>query len=228
MTAQPETAVLLMAKQPQAGRTKTRLCPPLSPQQAADLYEALLKDTLALVSSLSGIQLAIAVSPAGAVGYFQGICPLGTLLLPVEGETIGVCLEKGIGALLERGFQKVLALNTDGPSLPGEYLSQAVALLDGHDLVLGPGEDGGYYLVGMKQPQAAIFQDIPWSTSEVLERTLRQARAAGLRTALTPPWYDVDTPADLQRLQAELDSLPGDRLVHTRGFLAAQSIPGGA
>lgn len=214
----PECAVVLMAKQPQAGKTKTRLCPPFSPEEAAELYEALLKDTLALAGGLEGIQMAVAISPPESLGYFEQIAPPGTLMLQVQGVTIGVCLEQSLRALLNLGYQKVLALNTDGPSLPREYLLQAVHLLDAHDLVLGPSEDGGYYLVGIKKRHPTIFENIPWSTGAVLARTLEQAEKLRLRAALTPPWYDVDSPADAKRLQAEINRQPDAMLRHTRRF----------
>jgi uncharacterized protein len=221
-----DSAIVLMAKQPRAGKTKTRLCPPFTPESASLLYEALLKDTLMLAGGLERVQLAVAISPPESSPYFEQITPPCTLLIPVEGHTIGVCLDRSFVSLFERGYQKALAFNTDGPSLPHEYLAQAIGLLDEYDLVLGPGEDGGYYLVGMKQSCPAIFENIPWSTSEVMTRTLAQAERLGLRTALTPPWYDVDSPADVQRLLTEMNQLPPDRLVHTRQFFRQHPISG--
>jgi rSAM/selenodomain-associated transferase 1 len=214
----PECAIILMAKQPQAGKTKTRLCPPFSPEEAAELYEALLKDTLALAGGLEEVQMAVAISPPESLGYFEQIAPPGTLLLQVQGANIGVCLEQSFVALLQRGYQKVLALNTDGPSLPREYLLQAIQMLDTHDLVLGPSDDGGYYVVGLKERLPAIFENITWSTGTVLSRTLEQAQKLRLRVALTPPWYDVDSPADVRRLLAELIHQPAAVLRHTRHF----------
>jgi rSAM/selenodomain-associated transferase 1 len=213
-----ECALIVMAKQPMPGRTKTRLCPPFSPQQAASFYEALLRDTLELAAGIESVQLAAAITPSSAAAYFEAITPAGTLLLPVEGADIGVCLEEALGTLFTIGYRKVFALNADGPSLPPDFLCQAVQLLDSHELVLGPGEDGGYYLVGMKHLHAGLFQDIPWSTARVLEATLAKAQLSGLYAALTPPWYDIDLPQDVERLRDELNHLPGDRLRHTRRF----------
>lgn len=216
-------AIIIMAKQPRAGKTKTRLCPPFTIEGAAVLFEALLRDTIELAAGLEGIQLAIAISPPEARAYFSSISPPGTLLLPIEGANIGICLEKALEGLLERKFKKVIALNADGPSLPREYLVDAFRLLDSNDVVLGPGEDGGYYLVGLKQMNADIFADIPWSTSAVLEKTLAQAAQSGLRTALTPTWYDVDIPADVDRLIKEINGLPAGRLPYTRRFFQQYS-----
>ena len=144
------TVIVIMAKQPRIGFTKTRLCPPFSPQQAADFYKALLLDTLDLVGSIPDIQLAVAITPASGHDYFKKISPDGAIIVPVDGADIGECLAKTTDFLFSAGFEHVIALNADGPSLPRDYLVQAVNLLNDADLVLGPGEDGGYYLVGLK------------------------------------------------------------------------------
>lgn len=214
------TACVIMAKQPQVGRTKTRLCPPLTLQEAADLSECLLLDTIALVSQLPGIDLALAITPPTSQAYFTRVTPPGTRLLQVEGEHIGACLAQALEALLDLGYRKALAINADGPSLPAEYIHQAANSLDRADLVLGPGEDGGYYLVGMQRLHAGIFAGIAWSTTRVLDQTLQRSHALGLSVALTPPWYDIDTMMELERLNKELRVLPADRLTNTRRFLA--------
>lgn len=215
-----ETVCVIMAKQPQVGWTKTRLSPPLTLQQAAALYEALLCDAIALVDSQPGIDLAVAISPPSSLPFFTMITPPDTRLLPIEGRHIGDCLSQVFPRLLGMGWRKVLALNADGPSLPPAYLQQAVRLLDEYEVVLGPALDGGYYLVGMQHPHLGIFQDVTWSTAQVLAQTLERAAALGLCVGFTPEWYDVDTADDLLRLQSDLNGLPPDRLVHTRRFLA--------
>ena len=217
--------LVVMAKQPRAGTTKTRLCPPFSPQHAAALSEALLLDTFDLAGHIAGVQLAAAVTPAAALPYFEQVSPPGTILLPVDGGNIGVCLVQAFEAFFKAGFKKVIALNADGPTLPGSYILQALDLLEDHGVVLGPGEDGGYYLVGLKGPCPQLFSDIEWSTSRVLQQTLARADALGLRTALTPPWYDVDTAREAARLLAELPHLPLHRLIHTRRFF--ENLPPG-
>jgi len=216
-----------MAKQPRVGFTKTRLCPPFELPQAAEFYEALLLDTFSLGSSLPGIQLAAAITPALASDYFERITAPGTLILPIEGADIGECLAQATGHFLAAGYHQVIALNADGPSLPRNYLLQAVKLLDENDVVLGPGEDGGYYLVGIKKAQPEIFQQIRWSTNQVLSQTLARTEALNLVTALTPPWYDVDTALEAIRLATELTHLPPERLTHTRRFFEAYPGLGG-
>jgi uncharacterized protein len=219
-----ETLIIVMAKQPQVGKTKTRLLPALSLGEAADLYQALLLDTLSLVADQTWAELAVAITPPGSRPYFESITPPGTLLLPVDGGDIGECLVQALEMALGMGYRKALALNSDGPSLPAQYLERAALYLEEAELVLGPAEDGGYYLVGMSRLHAAIFKGIDWSTAQVFSQTLDRAAGLGQRVALTPAWYDVDTPADLYRLQKELESLPADRLPHTRRLLAALDL----
>jgi uncharacterized protein len=219
-----ETLIIVMAKQPQVGKTKTRLLPALSLREAADLYQALLLDTLSLVANQPWAELAVAITPPGSRPYFESITPPGTLLLPVDGADIGECLAQALDMSLGMGYRKALALNSDGPSLPAQYLEQAALYLEQAELVLGPGEDGGYYLVGMSRLHGAIFKGIAWSTAQVFTQTLDRAAELGLRVALTPVWYDVDTPADLYRLQKELETLPADRLPQSRRWLAALDL----
>jgi len=216
---EPAAGLAVMAKKPVPGRTKTRLIPPLLPQQAADLYEALLRDTLERISGLRALQLAVGVTPAEALPYFREVSPPGSILLPVEGDDIGVCLEQVLAALLARGFAKALAMNSDGPSLPLALVQQAVEDLNRADLVLGPSEDGGYYLIGLKSVRPELFRGIDWSTDRVTIQTLRRAEKLGWRVSLLPSWYDVDTPADLERLERELGGLPSNALPYTRRCL---------
>jgi len=217
-------AVVIMAKQPVPGRTKTRLCPPLTPAEAAELAEALLRDTIGLVSGLRGIEMAVAVSPLSAVDPMRQFLPSGARILAVEGASIGECLSGATSRLFSEGPARVIALNADSPSLPAAYLERAADLLASNDAVLGPAEDGGYYLIGLRQPQPGLFEGIAWSTAHVAAQTLARASELGLTVALLPVWYDVDTPADLERLRAELAMLPGATAPGTRAFLARHSM----
>ncbi len=219
-----EPALVIMAKRPAVGKTKTRLCPPLTPTEAAALYEALLRDTIELASGLEGVQLAIAVTPPEATDFFRQIGPPDAILLPVAGKDIGDCLNQVLSRLLANGHSQAIALNSDGPTLPAMYLQQAIARLNSVDVVLGPCEDGGYYLIGLKQSRPELFQDIDWSTERVTAQTLTQAESLELSVALLPSWHDVDTPADLERLQAELALLPAETLPHTRRFFRQMPV----
>ena len=207
-----DPVVVIMAKEPAAGQTKTRLCPPLTFAEAAAFYEALLRDTIGLVAGMEGIQLAIAVTPPEATGAFRRIGSPDAILLPVAGADIGDCLNQVLGRLIAAGHSKVIALNSDGPTLPADYVRRAVLGLDKTDIALGPNEDGGFYLIGLKEIQPELFREFEWSTERVTVRTLARAKAIGLNVFLLPPWYDVDTTTDLHRLREELAALPADRL----------------
>jgi rSAM/selenodomain-associated transferase 1 len=215
--------LVIIAKQPQVGTTKTRLSPPLTLSAAAELFEALLLDTLDLVSSISGLDLAVAVTPPESIPYFERVTPPGTLLLPVTCPDIGDCLTQVFEQLLQSGYPQVLAFNSDGPSLPVEYIQQALQMLADHDVVFGPSEDGGYYLVALDEPHPQLFKYIEWSTPNVMPQSLAIAARENLEVALLPTWYDVDTAAGLKRLLGETRTLPAGQLVHSRRFFAGLS-----
>ena len=165
----------------------------------------------------------MAVTPPESIPYFERITPPGSLLLPVTCPDIGDCLAQVFEQLLQRGYPQVLAFNSDGPSLPAAYIQQAIQLLADHDVVFGPSEDGGYYLVALDQPHTQLFQDIEWSTPNVMSQSLATARREGLEVGLLPTWYDVDTAAGLKRLLQETRRLPAHQLPNSRRFFAGLS-----
>lgn len=215
--------IVIMAKQPNRGGTKTRLVPPLTFTEAANLYQALLLDTIDLVTSIAAVDMAVGVTPPAARSFFQQITPPQTYLLPVEGSDIGACIHTVTAKLFAQGYQKVLAINSDGPSLPADYLTRAVELLDHHEVIFGPNDDGGYYLVGLVQPQPQLFQEIPWSTDQVFKQSLSRSAELGLRTGILPSWFDIDSGDDLWRLIDELKNASPLQLPHTRSFFSQLS-----
>ena len=213
-------ALIVMAKKPWPGETKTRLSPPLTPKDAAALYRCLLLDTLELMSRLQSTRGVVAYAPTHAQQYFQEIVPDGFELVPQLGLNLGERLDNVLRRCLERGYGQAVVMNSDGPTLPADYLLRAFRCLDDGDVdvVLGPSDDGGYYLIGLKQPCSALF-DIVMSTSTVFQETMERARRQGLRVTCLPPWYDVDTPEELRRLATEVSSLPDEVASNTRRFL---------
>jgi uncharacterized protein len=129
-------------------------------------------------------------------------------------------MNQAFETLLARGYRRVLIIGTDVPTLPPDHIKQALALLENHDLVLGPALDGGYYLIGLKRTASELFNDIPWSTDRVLKLTQEKATILELKTALLEPWRDVDTLADLQALieasAAEAKKPKNDRIFSSR------------
>ena len=209
-------AIGVMAKAPQPGRSKTRLCPPLHIEQAAALSAAFLRDiseNIVAAAREAPIQGLMAYAPAGTVGLFDGHLATGTGFVLADGLIdvpsgvvgFGRCLLHAIQAMLDAGYGAACVLNSDSPTLPTAFLVRAVQLLmaPGDRVVLGPAEDGGYYLLGMKAVHARLFANIAWSSDTVAEATRARAKALGLDMVELPLWYDVDDAAALDRLAAE-------------------------
>ncbi|MBW2254842.1 MAG: glycosyltransferase, partial [Deltaproteobacteria bacterium] len=167
----PPAAVVVMAKEPIAGRTKTRLGEALSGEDAAGLYAAMLADRLEQVASLEDVVPAVAVAGHDGLGPTPKMIPPGFQVAPQPPGDLGVGLAAAAAHFLAQGLPVVL-VDSDSPSLPIAYLRRAVALVRGADprpcdLVIGACEDGGYYLLGLTAPHPELFEDMPWSTSEV-------------------------------------------------------------
>ncbi len=229
-------AIAVMAKAPQPGRSKTRLSPPLTPDGCAALSAAFLRDITenialaarTLPAGLGTIEGCVAYAPAGLEHLFDGHLAPGTSLVLADGtppmppgvEGFGRCLLHAVGSLLEAGHASACVLNSDSPTLPTVLLRRTAELLaaPGERAVLGPAEDGGYYLLGVQAPHAALFTDIAWSTEAVAEQTRARAAAIGLELVELDTWYDVDNRGALRRL---LDELAG----RTRGALTPYPAP---
>ncbi|MFQ5811675.1 MAG: TIGR04282 family arsenosugar biosynthesis glycosyltransferase [Anaerolineae bacterium] len=217
--------LIIMAKAPVPGQVKTRLCPPYTFEEAAELCRCFLLDTFDLVSRLWGITVAVAYFPAGAEGIFRSMVSPAFQLLPQKGNNLGQRLNNAFEQLFSLGYGQVVAIGADSPTLPLSHIERAFELLAraDNDLVLGPSADGGYYLIGMKAPHPILFLGLAMGTERILSETLERARRANLRASLLPPWYDVDTQNDLERLRAELRAAPRVAM-HTRAFLSTREV----
>jgi rSAM/selenodomain-associated transferase 1 len=212
--------LLVVAKQPAAGQTKTRLCPPLAAEMAAALYECFLRDTLDVMRRVPGVERGIVYLPSDAAGYFHTLAP-DMALTPQRGVDLGERLDHLLSDALAGGAAQAVVMDSDSPTLPSAYVAEAFARLDGpDDVVLGPCDDGGYYLIGLKRPQPRLLRDVQMSTPFVMRDTLALADTLGLKAALLPPWYDVDAAAELERLRVELAASSEDTARHTRSLLA--------
>lgn len=213
-----QNVLLVVAKQPAPGQTKTRLCPPLNSKQAADLYECFLCDTLAIMRAVPEVIPKIVYLPQEAHDYFRHLAPdMG--LLQQRGESLGERLDNLLKDVLLQGADKAVVINSDSPTLPPEYLVQAFEQLSAADVVLGPAQDGGYYLIGMKEPHPGLLRNVQMSTHNVLQDTLDLARSTGVSTSLLPEWYDVDTIDDLQRLKNDINGGKNSACQHTSSWL---------
>jgi rSAM/selenodomain-associated transferase 1 len=198
----PRRLTTILAKQPAPGAVKTRLCPPLTPAQAAELATAMLDDTVGKCRGSTQFESALCVAPDEAIPWFRARFPdVGEITAQV-GEGLGArladCFERA--ARLHLGWT-LACIGTDAPQVPLERIVEAHRELEsGADLVLGPDEGGGYYLVALRRPIPELFTRVPMSTPDMCARTLELARSLALRVHLLDPDYDVDTPADLMRL----------------------------
>lgn len=201
-----DTALVIFAKAPIPGQVKTRLCPPLTPDEAATLHGSFVLDLLERTKAAVGrftlpLDRYLACAPSSAHVFFKILEERqGVRLIDQVGEDLGTRMRQVFETLFARGYHHVVMVGTDVPSLPLEQYRDAVSLLQAHDLVLGPALDGGYYLIGLNRPMPELFAGIPWSTGQVLSLTQEKAGALGLTVALTAPWRDVDTIDDLQAL----------------------------
>jgi rSAM/selenodomain-associated transferase 1 len=217
-------AVVLVGKAPEPGLTKTRLMPPLTPAAAANLYEGFLLDCIDLALGLEWEQVSL-IYPRrpNADTVLRRLVPPGVDLVEQPGIGLQAALTDAFARHFARGFERVVLIGSDNPTLPAEVILDSCAMLAEHDVVIGPSTDGGYYLMALTQPHPGLFERITWSTEVVYAETLERAATLGLSVLPMPLWYDVDTIEELRRLSADLHSLPSDVARHTRERLAHMS-----
>ncbi len=216
-------ALMVVAKQPAPGQTKTRLCPPLSGEQASALYECFLRDTLDIIRAARqqiSFDPILVYLPLGSQTYFRTLAPDFGLLLQ-NGNDLSERLNHATSHCLRNlGYQQVIIMDSDSPTLPSSSLVEAFTALDTADVALGSCDDGGYYLIGIKKPTPSLFLKVTMSTNHVTVDTIVQAKQAGLQVTMLPPSYDIDHVADLKRLHQDLNVQPTHVAAHTRTFLA--------
>ena len=235
-------ALAVMTKAPHPGRVKTRLVPSLTPEEAAELNKCFLRDTATVISACSGGRRPPAAAspgaqrtplqsrgvavytPLGTESVYTGILSADFSLLPQRGEKFGERLYFALEDLFKCGFGSVCLIDSDSPTVPAENFAEAVELLNARKdrVVLGPSEDGGYYLIGVKKAHRHLFEQIDWSTERVLKQTTQRATEIGLEAKLLPIGYDVDDDVSLRRLCKELLGEQADDSIapSTRTFLA--------
>ncbi len=226
----PGVAIAIVCKTPMAGASKTRLSPPLSAEEAAELSACFIRDVARTVESLvrdGDVSGYASYTPRGSEDALRALLPDGFKLLPQSEGDLGQRFTLAMDELLA-DHQAAILLNSDSPTLPRAILRDAVDQVRRENrVVIGPALDGGYTLIGLSKPSPRLFEDIPWSTEHVHRQTLERAREIALPVAEVAQWYDVDDGASLRMLQAELRgerpdalSLPGDDAPATRRFLA--------
>ncbi|HEY5931654.1 MAG TPA: TIGR04282 family arsenosugar biosynthesis glycosyltransferase [Nitrospira sp.] len=234
MKDRAQTALIIFAKAPIPGQVKTRLSPPLTPDEAATLHGSFVLDTLertkiAAVNLKLPLDRYLACAPSATHVFFKIMEERqGVKLIDQVGDDLGARMNQAFQTLFAHGYRQILLIGTDVPTLPLAHFKQALTSLENHDLVLGPALDGGYYLIGLKRPNPELFVDIPWSTDQVLRLTQEKAVMLGLASALLEPWRDMDTLADLQALSeactAEAKKPKNDRVFSSRTAGVLQAL----
>lgn len=201
-------AIAIMAKASEPGRTKTRLCPPLTLEEAAGFNTAFLKDVAANVArSAAGRSVAAyaAFGPPGSEGFFERELPEDVGLIETWHANFGECLWEAVETMFDLGHETACVLNSDSPTLPPDLLVEMVDALErpGDRAVLGPSTDGGYYLLALKGKHRSMFKEVAWSTDWVADQTRERAAELGLELVELPAWYDVDDAASLRCVTGE-------------------------
>lgn len=215
MHSSASKVLVIMAKAPRLGAVKTRLVPSLSPQAVTDFYCCLLEDTLRLARSLSNVEVAM-MCPESDVKELAEFAGSGTSVIAQKGEGLAAGLTSVFTHFAAAHQRRIIAFNSDSPHLPHSVLEDAFETLAGHDIVVGPTHDGGYYLVGAKASHPTLFANDGMGTSSALDRLLSRIKALELSVGMAASFYDIDVADDLTRLGAEL------RLAPTRAPRTAQ------
>ncbi len=219
-------AIVVMAKRPAPGQVKTRLSPPFSPEQAAAFYREMLADVLAATDQIAkrlSLWPVLAVSPADARSELAGMAPPGYQVVAQRGANLAARMAWAVAEQAAAGCDRILLRGSDSPTLDLETLEGALSALEDHDLVLCPDRDGGYNLVGLREPAPGLF-DHPMSTARALDDTLAGARALGLRVHLMAPRFDVDRVEDLRLLASARAEGRGALCPRTLAFLDAEGL----
>lgn len=198
-------ALLIFAKVPRPGAVKTRLTPFLSPAEAARVYTAFLRDTIRQSRRLSGVDVRLYLAPPLPDDGIDAL-PTDVSLYEQRGDGLGERMQQAFRETLDNGYNRVVVMGSDHPTLPLSFLREAFRALDESGSVcIGPTEDGGFYLLGMNAFYPQIFQNMTYSHSEVFADTLTRVEHTDAGVTVLPQWYDADRPGDLGRMLSDLD-----------------------
>jgi rSAM/selenodomain-associated transferase 1 len=183
---------------PESGKVKKRLASEIGNAAALKAYESMLCATIDKISCLKGIDV---------YGFYDGDAAklkdygFEIELIQQTGRGLGQRMLNAFAVLAEKGYEQAALIGSDSPDLPAHFITDAFKRLNCHDIVLGPSEDGGCYLIGIKAPCSGIFNDILWGSAEVLSKTIRNAENKGMSYFLLPQWYDIDDKKSMMKWQ---------------------------
>jgi rSAM/selenodomain-associated transferase 1 len=198
-------AMIVMCKAPAAGTVKTRLAPFLSAEEAADLAGCFAVDAMKKAQNICENAI---VAFAGEKEMLEAILPENLIWVRQKGADLGERMDNALRFAFDQNFSPLVVVGTDSPTLPSEYIKIAIKILQEKltDAVIGETEDGGFYLLGLNQPNQQIFQNVRWSSPETFLQTVRNIKQLNLHLTTLTIWYDVDTPEDLRRLKTEIEN----------------------
>lgn len=214
----------IMAKYPEEGSVKTRLVPPFTSSQASSLYEALLLDTIQTVNKLDPcFQKVLFYHPENKRQYFNNITDSDWLVLPQSGRDLGERIKNAFLEFIDHKSPMII-IGSDSPALPDQYLIDSIGLLSDNDIVFGPAEDGGFYLIGIEDMSLRyiedLFKNIRWSTSNTLSDFRENINMIKKRVALSGEWYDIDTIKDIEKLIFEFNNNNSNNCRNLKSFIS--------
>lgn len=189
-------ALIIIAKYPDKENVKTRLKDVMPDEKRLELYEALLHRTVENLGTIPGTDTFIAFAPGDAEDYFL---QFGTGLIPLEPGDLGTGMFMAFSKVFNAGYRKAALVGADIPDLSASIILDAFDVLSQKSLVFGPAKDGGYYLVGMRKLIREVFENVPWSSEQTLEKSIAQAKSVGESAGFTKTLYDIDTIEDVKR-----------------------------
>ena len=201
------TSLIIFAKSPIPGKVKTRLTPCITPTEAAELYKAFIIDIIGNTHKLKCERVTIAYTPSNEEATFYSICGQSVDYLPQKGHDLGERMKNAFKHSFDNGSKRTVIIGTDSPTLPSSYIQKAFDALKEVSVTIGPTLDGGYYLIGLSEQNDAIFDGIDWSTSKVFGQTLTRIQVVNKQLYVLPPWYDVDTPDNLEFLRSHIQAM---------------------
>ncbi len=214
-------SLVIFSRFPRLGRVKTRLEPALGKRGCLELHRALLLDTVEGTRFLCRrhyLYLSGSTAPERARFAEAWRLPADLIIRAQTGADLGERLSEACRQVAAESKEKpVVFLGADSPTVPRKYIRQALEQLARRPVVLGPAEDGGYYLIGLSHPRPELFSNLDWGTGKVLAQTLQRLRPE--QYTLLPSWFDVDDGGDLARLHREVEAARGDLFRHTRRCL---------
>lgn len=199
-------ALIVFAKYPEPRKVKTRLGATIGFELACEFYKIFLQLTFDLARDSNIDSIKIYFTPEDKENEFKKMIPDEFNLIPQKGDCLGAKLHNAFRDSFKSGAKKTVIIGSDSPTLSSTVIREAINHLEHKDLVLGPADDGGYYLVGAKEPSKFLFEDIDWSTTSVLANTIKKAEQKKLKYFLLPEWYDVDDLQSLKRAKSDDNS----------------------